>query len=62
MPSWKSDELKKIGESDELHVSPFRDHGMTYGTPTWIWSVVVEELLRGRLGLAQLANSHLPGV
>jgi len=40
--SWKKDELRKIGETDDLHISPFRDDGMTYGTPTWIWSAVVD--------------------
>jgi hypothetical protein len=40
--SWKNDELRRIGETDDLHISPFRDDGKTYGTPTWIWSVVVD--------------------
>jgi hypothetical protein len=38
---WSKDELRKIAGSDDLHISPFRDDGVTYGTPTWIWSVVV---------------------
>ena len=25
--------------------SPFREDGVTYGTPTWIWSVAVDEAL-----------------
>ena len=29
----------------DLHISPFRDDGKTYGTPTWIWSVVVDDAL-----------------
>jgi hypothetical protein len=41
MAEWTKDELKKIGETDDLHISPFREDGKTYGTPTWIWSVVV---------------------
>jgi hypothetical protein len=45
MAQWSDDELKKIGESDDLHVSPFRDDGTTYGTPTWVWSVVVDGAL-----------------
>jgi hypothetical protein len=28
-----------------LHISPFREDGKTYGTPTWIWSVVVDDTL-----------------
>src|SRR6266487_3391699 len=34
--------LKKIDEANDLHISPFREDGKTYGTPTWIWAVVVE--------------------
>jgi hypothetical protein len=45
MSSWSKDELSKIAETDELHTSPFRDDGVTYGTPTWIWSVVVDDAL-----------------
>jgi len=40
---WSKVELRKIAESDDLHISPFRDDGVTYGTPTWIWSVVVDD-------------------
>jgi len=40
--AWSQDELRKIGETDDLHISPFREDGITYGTPTWIWSVVVD--------------------
>jgi hypothetical protein len=36
------DELRNIDEADNLHIAPFRDDGKTYGTPTWIWEVVVE--------------------
>ena len=45
MSSWRKDELKKIADTDDLHISPFREDGMTYGTPTWIWSVVVDDSL-----------------
>lgn len=37
-----SKELDKIIETDDLKVSPFREDGKTYGTPTWIWAVEVE--------------------
>jgi hypothetical protein len=43
MNPWPRDELRKIAEADDLHIAPFRDDGKTYGTPTWIWSVVVGE-------------------
>lgn len=41
MTEWHKDELQKIADADDLHISPFREDGVTYGTPTWIWSVVV---------------------
>ena len=41
MSTWPKDELRKIAEADDLHISPFREDGVTYGTPTWIWSVAV---------------------
>ena len=45
MSFWPKDELRKIADPDDLHISPFREEGMTYGTPTWIWSVVVDDSL-----------------
>jgi hypothetical protein len=45
MMPWPKDELRKIAEADDLHVSPFRDDGKTYGTPTWIWSVAIDGAL-----------------
>jgi hypothetical protein len=40
--AWPRDELRRIAATDDLHVAPFREDGRTYGTPTWIWSVVVD--------------------
>jgi hypothetical protein len=45
MATWPKDELRRIAETDDLHISPFRDDGKIYGTPTWIWSVVVDDEL-----------------
>ena len=45
MTQWPRAELRRIAETDDLHVSPFRADGKTYGTPTWIWSVVVDDEL-----------------
>ena len=45
MGKWPKDELHKIRATDDLHISPFRDDGKTYGTPTWIWSVEVDDAL-----------------
>ena len=51
---WAEEELRRIAETDDLHISPFREDGVTYGTPTWIWSVVVDDGLyvRGYSGNA----------
>lgn len=46
--SWPKEELRKIAETDDLHISPFREDGKTYGTPTWIWSVVIGDALYAR--------------
>jgi hypothetical protein len=45
MTKWSKDELRKIAEADDLHIAPFREDGVTYGTPTWIWSVAVDDAL-----------------
>src|SRR5436309_489884 len=45
MGVWLKDELRKIAEADDLHISPLREDGVTYGTPTWIWSVAVDDAL-----------------
>lgn len=42
MTRWQKDELERIAAADDLHIAPFRDDGVTLGTPTWIWSVVVD--------------------
>jgi hypothetical protein len=45
MATWPRDELRRIAEADDLHIAPFREDGVTYGTPTWIWSVAVDDAL-----------------
>jgi hypothetical protein len=45
MRLWLNDELRRIAEADDLHIAPFREDGATYGTPTWIWSVAVDDAL-----------------
>jgi hypothetical protein len=48
MSNWTKNELDKIAAADEIHISPFRDDGVTYGTPTRIWSVVIGDSLYAR--------------
>jgi hypothetical protein len=43
--SWSRDELTKIDQADDLKIAPFREDGATYGTPTWIWEVVIDGAL-----------------
>lgn len=45
MSVWLKEELLRIAAADDFHISPFREDGVTYGTPTWIWSVVVDDAL-----------------
>ena len=45
MTAWPKGELRKIAKADDLHIAPFREDGKTYGTPTWIWSVAVDDSL-----------------
>lgn len=45
MPAWSKDELSKIAATDDLHIAALRDDGVTVGTLTWIWSVVVDDNL-----------------
>ena len=42
MSTWTSDELAAIASTDDFRIAPFRADGTTLGTPTWIWSVVVD--------------------
>lgn len=42
MTTWPASDIDRIAATDDLHIAPFRADGVTYGTPTWIWSVVVD--------------------
>ncbi|KJL27504.1 DUF2255 family protein [Microbacterium oxydans] len=42
MTTWSPHDIDRIAATDDLHIAPFRADGSTYGTPTWIWSVVVD--------------------
>lgn len=42
MTSLSSEDIARIAATDDLHIAPFRADGTTYGTLTWIWSVVVD--------------------
>lgn len=42
MSEWTPDQLAEIAATDDLYVSPFREDGTTYGTPTQTWALVVD--------------------
>ncbi|MEZ2388535.1 DUF2255 family protein [bacterium RCC_150] len=41
MSTWP-EAIDRIATSADLCIAPFRADGASYGTPTWIWSVVVD--------------------
>lgn len=45
MTTWSQDELRRIADADDLHVSPLREGRVGYGIPTRIWSVEVGDAL-----------------
>jgi len=55
---WSTEELNKISGADDLKISPFRDDGVTYGTPTWIWNVAVDGELYVRAYHGQNSKWH----
>lgn len=40
-----AEDIREIGKNDDLKIAPFRADGITFGTPTWIWNVVVDDKL-----------------
>jgi hypothetical protein len=43
MSTFSPDVLTAIAENQDLYVSPFREDGTTYGTPTQTWALVVDD-------------------
>lgn len=41
--SWSETHLDSAARSHDFRVSPFRDDGITPGTPVWVWAVVVAD-------------------
>ncbi|WP_080892028.1 DUF2255 family protein [Pseudomonas syringae group genomosp. 3] len=61
-PEWSADELELIIKADDLKVSPFREDGVTYGTPTWIWCVSVDGALYVRAYNGQASSWYKAAV
>jgi len=60
--AWPEDELLRITKTDDLHIAPFREDGVTYGTPTWIWSVAVDDALYVRAYNGQSSSWYAAAV
>ena len=43
--SLTTEEIKQIAQKDDFHIAPFRPDGETFGTPTWVWVVAVDDQL-----------------
>jgi hypothetical protein len=41
MGTWSTEQLDTITKTDDLFVAPFRKDGLTFGTPTQTWALVV---------------------
>lgn len=41
--SWSDGQLKSIDAGDDFTVAPYRPDGVTPGTSTWVWVVVVDD-------------------
>lgn len=53
MSHWPAQTLKAVASTDDLHVAPYREDGVTPGTLIWVWSVVV-----GNSIFVRSANPH----
>lgn len=42
MAAWSAATIEEIAATDDFHIAPYHPDGRTTGTPTWIWSVVVD--------------------
>lgn len=62
MAAWDPAVLASIAASDDLKISPFREDGTTYGTPTWIWSVVADDALYVRAYHGRRSRWHRAAV
>lgn len=36
------EQVNDFSRADDFHIAPYRADGRTPGTPTWIWSVIVD--------------------
>jgi len=62
MSTRSKDELSKIAESEELHISVLRSDGKTYSAPTTIWCVAVDGALYVRAFYGTKSRWHQAAV
>lgn len=62
MMTWTAQRLRAFATADDLRISPFYSDGRTYGTPTWIWSVVVDGRLYVRAWHGQRSSWYQSAV
>lgn len=54
---WPAETLAAVAAADDLHIAPRRTSGQT-GTPTWIWSVAVDDVLYVRAYRGEQSSWH----
>jgi hypothetical protein len=59
MSSWNEDDLRLIAESHDLYIAPLREDGITYGTPTLVWPLVVDGEVYVRAAIGQQSGWYL---
>ncbi|WP_203642033.1 DUF2255 family protein [Levilactobacillus andaensis] len=62
MEKWTASRLQAFAVADDMRISPFYSDGKTYGTPTWIWSVVVGDHLYVRAWNGQRSSWYQSAV
>ena len=58
--TWPQATLTAIDTADDLKISPLRPDAVTFGTPTWIWSVVVDGEHVGTVGVLGPTRMNYP--
>jgi hypothetical protein len=51
LSAWTPEAIASIASTDDFHLAPYREDGVTPGTLIWVWSVVVDEPAATALGI-----------
>lgn len=52
--NWNQEQIAAFSKADDMYISPFYSDGKTPGTPTWIWSVVVDDTFKDKISLGRI--------